>query len=99
MEIDLSNLAGTANTMFAANTIKQAFAFLSKQHLLINVLEDALNGTITGKVEKQCAHFFGVIILEEKHYVAPVSYTGGWFEFYQVVRPSSMLCNPFGTSF
>ncbi|KAJ6903059.1 chaperone protein dnaJ 15-like [Populus alba x Populus x berolinensis] len=60
MEIDLSNL-GTVNT----TTISA------------NVLEEALSGTVTvrplpvgtsvsGKVDKQCAHFFGVTIDEQQ---------------------------------
>lgn len=74
MEIDLSNL-GTVNTMFAALFSKLGVPI--KTTISANVLEDALNGTVTvrplpigtsvsGKVEKQCAHFFGVTILEEQ---------------------------------
>ncbi|KAF9593212.1 hypothetical protein IFM89_020707 [Coptis chinensis] len=74
MEIDLSNL-GTVNMMFAALFSKLGVPI--KTTISANVLEDALNGTVTvrplpigtsvsGKVEKQCAHFFGVTILEEQ---------------------------------
>ncbi|KAL5726393.1 Chaperone protein dnaJ 15 [Ranunculus cassubicifolius] len=74
MEIDLSNL-GTVNTMFAALFSKLGVPI--KTTISASVLEDALNGTVTvrplpigtsvsGKVEKQCAHFFGVTILEEQ---------------------------------
>ncbi|KAH7571149.1 hypothetical protein ACOSP7_019792 [Xanthoceras sorbifolium] len=70
MEIDLSNL-GTVNTMFAALFSKLGVPI--KTTISANVLEEALNGTVTvrplpigtsvsGKVEKQCAHFFGVTI-------------------------------------
>ncbi|KAJ9563556.1 hypothetical protein OSB04_008716 [Centaurea solstitialis] len=74
MEIDLSNL-GTVNTMFAALFSKLGVPI--KTTISANVLEEALNGTVTvrplpigtsvsGKVEKQCAHFFGVTISEEQ---------------------------------
>ncbi|XP_071735619.1 chaperone protein dnaJ 15 [Rutidosis leptorrhynchoides] len=74
MEIDLSNL-GTVNTMFAALFSKLGVPI--KTTISANVLEEALNGTVTvrplpigssvsGKVEKQCAHFFGVSINEEQ---------------------------------
>ncbi|KAL8137619.1 hypothetical protein V2J09_003620 [Rumex salicifolius] len=74
MEIDLSNL-GTVNTMFAALFSKLGVPI--KTTISANVLEEALNGTVTirplpigtsvsGKVEKQCAHFFGVTIDEEQ---------------------------------
>ncbi|KAL2546407.1 Chaperone protein dnaJ 15 [Forsythia ovata] len=74
VEIDLSNL-GTVNTMFAALFSKLGVPI--KTTISANVLEDALNGTVTvrplpigtsvsGKVEKQCAHFFGVTINEEQ---------------------------------
>ncbi|RYQ93610.1 hypothetical protein Ahy_B09g099868 isoform E [Arachis hypogaea] len=76
MEIDLSNL-GTVNTMFAALFSKLGVPI--KTTISANVLEEALNGTVTvrplpigtsvsGKlqVEKQCAHFFGVTINEEQ---------------------------------
>ncbi|XP_051146212.1 chaperone protein dnaJ 15-like [Andrographis paniculata] len=74
MEIDLSNL-GTVNTMFAALFSKLGVPI--KTTVSANVLEEALNGTVTvrplplgssvsGKVEKQCAHFFGVTINEEQ---------------------------------
>ncbi|XP_022881958.1 chaperone protein dnaJ 15-like [Olea europaea var. sylvestris] len=74
VEVDLSNL-GTVNTMFAALFSKLGVPI--KTTISANVLEDALNGTVTvrplpigtsvsGKVEKQCAHFFGVTINEEQ---------------------------------
>lgn len=74
MEIDLSNL-GTVNTMFAALFSKLGVPI--KTTISANVLEEALNGTVTvrplpvgtsvnGKVDKQCAHFFGVTISEEQ---------------------------------
>ncbi|KAI3729461.1 hypothetical protein L6452_18121 [Arctium lappa] len=74
MEIDLSNL-GTVNTMFAALFSKLGVPI--KTTISANVLEDALSGTITvrplplgssvsGKVEKQSAHFFGVTVTEEQ---------------------------------
>ncbi|GAV59983.1 DnaJ domain-containing protein [Cephalotus follicularis] len=74
MEIDLSNL-GTVNTMFAALFSKLGVPI--KTTVSANVLEEALNGTVTvrplpigtsvsGKVEKQCAHFFGVTINEQQ---------------------------------
>lgn len=74
MEIDLSNL-GTVNTMFAALFSKLGVPI--KTTISANVLEEALNGTVTvrplpigtsvsGKVEKQCAHFFGVTISDEQ---------------------------------
>ncbi|CAI9768097.1 unnamed protein product [Fraxinus pennsylvanica] len=74
MEIDLSNL-GTVNTMFAALFSKLGVPI--KTTVSANVLEEALNGTATirplpigtsvsGKVEKQCAHYFGVTINEEQ---------------------------------
>ncbi|KAL5140126.1 Chaperone protein dnaJ 15 [Glycine soja] len=74
MEIDLSNL-GTVNTMFAALFSKLGVPI--KTTISANVLEEALNGTVTvrplpigssvsGKVEKQCAHFFGVTINEHQ---------------------------------
>ncbi|XP_042388506.1 chaperone protein dnaJ 15-like [Zingiber officinale] len=70
MEIDLSNL-GTFNTMFAALFSKLGVPI--KTTISATVLEEALNGTITirplplgtsfnGKVDKQCAHFFGITI-------------------------------------
>ncbi|KAF7827795.1 chaperone protein dnaJ 15 [Senna tora] len=73
MEVDLSNL-GTVNTMFAALFSKLGVPI--KTTISANVLEEALNGTVTirplpigtsisGKVEKQCAHFFGVTINEQ----------------------------------
>ncbi|CAN8243898.1 unnamed protein product [Cochlearia groenlandica] len=72
MEIDLSNL-GTVNTMFAALFSKLGVPI--KTTVSANVLEEAMNGTVTvrplpigasvsGKVDKQCAHFFGVTISE-----------------------------------
>ncbi|PKA59693.1 Chaperone protein dnaJ 15 [Apostasia shenzhenica] len=74
MEIDLSNL-GTVNTMFAALFSKLGVPI--KTTVSANVLEEALNGTVTvrplplgtsfsGKVEKQSAHFFGVTINEQQ---------------------------------
>ncbi|XP_074295622.1 chaperone protein dnaJ 15-like [Silene latifolia] len=74
MEIDLSNL-GTVNTMFAALFSKLGVPI--KTTISANVLEEALNGTVTvrplsvgtsvsGKVDKQCAHFFGVTITDEQ---------------------------------
>ncbi|KAJ8445316.1 hypothetical protein Cgig2_010674 [Carnegiea gigantea] len=74
MEIDLSNL-GTVNTVFAALFSKLGVPI--KTTISANVLEEALNGTVTirplpigtsvsGKVDKQCAHFFGVTINEEQ---------------------------------
>ncbi|KAF6134965.1 hypothetical protein GIB67_037492 [Kingdonia uniflora] len=74
MEIDLSNL-GTVNTMFAALFSKLGVPI--KTTISATVLEDALNGTVTvrplpigtsvsGKVDKQCAHFFGVTINEQQ---------------------------------
>ncbi|CAK7326616.1 unnamed protein product [Dovyalis caffra] len=74
MEIDLSNL-GTVNTVFAALFSKLGVPI--KTTISANVLEDALNGTVTvrplpvgtsvsGKVDKQCAHFFGVTINEQQ---------------------------------
>lgn len=72
MELDLSNL-GTVNTVFAALFSKLGVPI--KTTISANVLEEALSGTVTvrplpvgtsvsGKVEKQCAHFFGVTINE-----------------------------------
>ncbi|KAJ0962706.1 hypothetical protein J5N97_027828 [Dioscorea zingiberensis] len=74
MEIDLSNL-GTFNTMFAALFSKLGVPI--KTTISASVLEEALNGTVTirplplgtsvsGKVDKQCAHFFGVTINEQQ---------------------------------
>ncbi|XP_077242878.1 chaperone protein dnaJ 15-like [Tasmannia lanceolata] len=74
MEIDLSSL-GTVNTMFAALFSKLGVPI--KTTISAAVLEEALNGTVTirplplgasvsGKVEKQCAHFFGVTINEQQ---------------------------------
>ncbi|RLN24621.1 chaperone protein dnaJ 15 [Panicum miliaceum] len=74
MEIDLSNL-GTVNTMFAALFSKLGVPI--KTTISPTVLEEAMNGTVTvrplpvgtsatGKVDKQCAHFFGVTISEEQ---------------------------------
>ncbi|CAA6673215.1 unnamed protein product [Spirodela intermedia] len=74
MEIDLSNL-GTVNTMFAALFSKLGVPI--KTTVSATVLEEALNGTVTvrplplgtsvsGKVEKQSAHFFGVTINDEQ---------------------------------
>uniref|UniRef100_A0A1J3JB35 Chaperone protein dnaJ 15 n=1 Tax=Noccaea caerulescens TaxID=107243 RepID=A0A1J3JB35_NOCCA len=74
MEIDLSNL-GTVNTMFAALFSKLGVPI--KTSVSANVLEEAMSGTVTvrplpigasvnGKVDKQCAHFFGVTINEQQ---------------------------------
>ncbi|KAF2322581.1 hypothetical protein P3X46_031369 [Hevea brasiliensis] len=74
MEIDLSNL-GTVNTVFAALFSKLGVPI--KTTISANVLEEALSGTVTvrplpigtsvsGKVDKQCAHFFGVTINEQQ---------------------------------
>ncbi|KAG9147830.1 hypothetical protein Leryth_003433 [Lithospermum erythrorhizon] len=74
MEIDLSNL-GTVNTVFAALFSKLGVPI--KTTISPNVLEEALSGTVTvrplpvgtsvsGKVEKQSAHFFGVTINYEQ---------------------------------
>ncbi|TVU33814.1 hypothetical protein EJB05_15623, partial [Eragrostis curvula] len=74
MEIDLSNL-GTVNTMFAALFSKLGVPI--KTTISPTVLEEAMNGTVTvrplpvgtsatGKVDKQCAHFFGVTISDEQ---------------------------------
>ncbi|XP_073064317.1 chaperone protein dnaJ 15-like [Primulina eburnea] len=74
MEIDLSNL-GTVNTMFAALFSKLGVPI--RTTVSANVLEEALNGTVTikplpigtsvsGKVEKQCAHFYSVTFDEER---------------------------------
>ncbi|KAL6549638.1 Chaperone protein dnaJ 15 [Orobanche hederae] len=73
MEIDLSNL-GTINIMFA--TLFRLGVPI-KTTISANVLEEALNGTVTvrplpirtsvsDKVEKQSAHFFGVTISDEQ---------------------------------
>lgn len=74
MEIDLSNL-GTVNTVFAALFSKLGVPI--KTTVSATVLEEALSGTVTirplplgtsttGKVDKQCAHFFGVTINEQQ---------------------------------
>ncbi|KAJ0433617.1 putative DnaJ domain, Chaperone J-domain superfamily [Helianthus annuus] len=74
MEIDLSNL-GTVNTMFAALFSKLGVPI--KTTISANVLEEALTGSITvkplplgssisGKVDKQSAHFFDVTVTEEQ---------------------------------
>ncbi|KAJ7555879.1 hypothetical protein O6H91_04G090700 [Diphasiastrum complanatum] len=74
MELDLSNL-GTVNTMFAALFSKLGVPI--KTSISANVLEDALNGTVTirplplgrsvsDKVEKQAAHFFSVTISDSQ---------------------------------
>uniref|UniRef100_A0A0D6QXC8 J domain-containing protein n=1 Tax=Araucaria cunninghamii TaxID=56994 RepID=A0A0D6QXC8_ARACU len=74
MEVDLSNL-GTVNTMFAALFSKLGVPI--KTTISANVLEDALNGTVTirplplgrpttDKVEKQGAHFYGVTITDQQ---------------------------------
>lgn len=70
MELDLSNL-GTVNTMFAALFSKLGVPI--KTTISANVLEEAINGTVTvrplplgrsmhDRVEKQGAHFYGVSI-------------------------------------
>ncbi|KAL8549492.1 hypothetical protein ACS0TY_008363 [Phlomoides rotata] len=74
LELDLSNL-GTVNTMFAAIFSKMGIPI--KTTVSANVLEEALNGSFTmrplkigtsvsGKVEKQSAHFFGVYVNDEQ---------------------------------
>ncbi|KAH7426840.1 hypothetical protein KP509_10G019600 [Ceratopteris richardii] len=74
MELDLSNL-GTVNTMFAALFSKLGVPI--KTTISANVLEEAINGTVTirplplgrafhDKVEKQGAHFYGVSISESQ---------------------------------
>ncbi|KAK1269082.1 Chaperone protein dnaJ 15 [Acorus gramineus] len=74
MEIDLSNL-GTVNTMFAALFSKLGVPI--KTTISATVLEEALSGvvtvrplrlgtSVTGKVEKQCAHFYGVTISDQQ---------------------------------
>ncbi|XP_076903320.1 chaperone protein dnaJ 15-like [Bidens hawaiensis] len=74
MEIDLSNL-GTVNTMFAALFSKLGVPI--KTTISTNVLEEALAGSITvkpltlgssisGKVDKQAAHFYDVTVTEEQ---------------------------------
>lgn len=70
MELDLSNL-GTVNTMFAALFSKLGVPI--KTTISANVLEEAINGTVTvrplplgrslhDKVEKQGAHFYRISI-------------------------------------
>ncbi|KAI3714387.1 hypothetical protein L1987_72988 [Smallanthus sonchifolius] len=74
MEVDLSNL-GTVNTMFAALFSKLGVPI--KTTISTKVLEEALTGaimvkplplgsSISGKVDKQSAHFFDVIVTEEQ---------------------------------
>ncbi|KAK9052251.1 hypothetical protein SSX86_028879 [Deinandra increscens subsp. villosa] len=74
MEIDLSNL-GTVNTMFAALFSKLGIPI--KTTISANVLEEALTGAVTvkplplgssisGKVDKQFAHFFDVTVTAEQ---------------------------------
>ncbi|CAI9761965.1 unnamed protein product [Fraxinus pennsylvanica] len=74
MEIDLSSL-GTVNTMLVALFSKLGVPI--KTTISTNVLKEALTGTVrvrplpigtsvSGKVEKQSAHFFGIIINEEQ---------------------------------
>ncbi|WOL17586.1 chaperone protein dnaJ 15-like [Canna indica] len=74
VEIDLSNL-GTVNTMFAALFSKLGVPI--KTTISATVIEEALSGTvavrplplgtsITGKVDKQCAHFYGVTIHDQQ---------------------------------
>ncbi|KAK1326728.1 Chaperone protein dnaJ 15 [Acorus calamus] len=74
MEIDLSNL-GTVNTMFAALFSKLGVPI--KTTISATVLEEALSGvvtvrplrlgtSVTGKVEKQCAHFYGVTVSDQQ---------------------------------
>ncbi|XP_022951124.1 chaperone protein dnaJ 16-like [Cucurbita moschata] len=74
LELDLSSL-GTVNTMFAALFSKLGVPI--KTAVSATVLEEALNGVVTvhplplgipisKKVEKQCAHFYSVMISEEE---------------------------------
>ncbi|PIA56389.1 hypothetical protein AQUCO_00700601v1 [Aquilegia coerulea] len=74
--MDLSKF-GTVHTMTLAALFSSKLGFPMKTTISANVLKDALRGTFTirpltigtsvsGKVEKQCAHFFGVTILEEQ---------------------------------
>uniref|UniRef100_A0A804IPH0 J domain-containing protein n=1 Tax=Musa acuminata subsp. malaccensis TaxID=214687 RepID=A0A804IPH0_MUSAM len=74
MEIDLSSL-GTVNTMFAALFSKLGVPI--KTTISATVLEEALSGTVTvkplplgtsvtEKVDKQSAHFFGVTINDQQ---------------------------------
>ncbi|CAL9152626.1 unnamed protein product [Musa hybrid cultivar] len=74
MEIDLSSL-GTVNTMFAALFSKLGVPI--KTTISATVLEEALSGTVTvkplplgtsvtEKVDKQNAHFFGVTINDQQ---------------------------------
>ncbi|XP_019101090.1 PREDICTED: chaperone protein dnaJ 15-like [Camelina sativa] len=74
MEFDLSNL-GTVDTMFVA--LFRHLGAPVKTTVSANVLEEAMNGTVTvrglpigtsvsGKVDKQCAHFFRVTISEQQ---------------------------------
>ncbi|XP_009418375.2 chaperone protein dnaJ 15-like [Musa acuminata AAA Group] len=74
MEIDLSSL-GTFNTMFAALFSKLGVPI--KTMVSAIVLEEALYGNVTveplplgtsfsGKVDKHCAHFFGVTISDQQ---------------------------------
>ncbi|KAG7589369.1 DnaJ domain [Arabidopsis suecica] len=73
MEIDLADL-GTIDTVFAALFSKLCVSI--KTSVPANVLEEARNGTFThrplsigtsvsGKVDKHCAHFFRVTISEQ----------------------------------
>ncbi|KAK2458756.1 chaperone protein dnaJ [Trifolium repens] len=59
MEIDLSNL-GTVNTMFAALFSKLGVPIKTTVRPL------PIGTSISGKVEKQCSHFFGVTITEQQ---------------------------------
>uniref|UniRef100_A0A2N9E137 J domain-containing protein n=1 Tax=Fagus sylvatica TaxID=28930 RepID=A0A2N9E137_FAGSY len=74
LELDLSSL-GAVNTMFAALFSKLGVPI--KTTVSATVLEEALNGVvyirplplgqpISKKVEKQCAHFYSVVITEEE---------------------------------
>lgn len=74
LELDLSSL-GAVNTMFAALFSKLGVPI--KTTVSATVLEEALNGVVTvhplplgtpisKKVEKQCAHFYSVMISEEE---------------------------------
>ncbi|XP_062111792.1 chaperone protein dnaJ 16 [Humulus lupulus] len=74
LELDLSSL-GAVNTMFAALFSKLGVPI--KTTVSATVLEGALNGSVTvrplplgqpisRKVEKQCAHFYEVIVTEEE---------------------------------
>lgn len=74
LELDLSSL-GAVNTMFAALFSKLGVPI--KTTVSATVLEEALNGSVTvrslqfgkplrRKVEKQCAHFYSIIVTEKE---------------------------------